>query len=292
MKSNIEKAHVLAEALPYIRRFNGKTFVIKYGGSAMVNENLKSSFAADITLMKYVGINPVIVHGGGPQIGETLQKMGIKSEFHEGLRITNDETMEVVEMVLVGRVNKNIVSYINSHGGKAVGLSGKDGNLIHAEKIQLKSSKDRKLPPEIINLGKVGRVKKIETATVDVLVKEGFIPIIAPVGVGKDRDAYNINADTVAAEMAVALKAEKLILLTDVEGVKGAKNELVSSLNKDQADKMIESGVIQGGMIPKIESCLRALSGKVKKSHIIDGRVEHVLLLEIFTDSGIGTVIS
>ena len=292
MEETLKKAKILSEALPYIRRFKGKTFVIKYGGSAMVNPQLKASFASDITLLKYIGINPVIVHGGGPQIGEKLKKMGIESCFQDGLRVTDAETMEVVEMVLAGKVNKEIVANINAHGGKAVGLSGKDGNLIVAEKLLLKPRNGMKQPPEIIDLGMVGQVKKINPETITTLINDDFIPIVAPIGVGSKMEAYNINADTVTAEMALALRAEKFILLTDVEGVKDAKGRLMSQLSKKQIDQLIDQGVISGGMLPKVESGLKALGGGVGQAHIIDGRLEHALLLEIFTDSGIGTLIS
>jgi len=285
-----EKAKILSEALPYIRRFSGKTFVIKYGGHAMVNQALKESFAGDVALLKFVGINPVIVHGGGPQIGENLKKMGIKSEFKNGLRVTDDQTMEVVEMVLAGKVNKEIVTHVNSMGGRAVGLSGIDGRMILAEKQYLEMDQGEELPPEIIDIGRVGKVVAINPEVIEALMREKFIPIIAPVGVGEQGEAYNINADTVAAEVAIALKAEKLILLTDIDGVKGKTGELIPSLQRDEADALIKSGVIIGGMLPKVKSCLRALEMGVGKAHIIDGRKDHALLLEIFTDSGVGTV--
>jgi len=285
-----EKAKILSEALPYIRRFSGKTFVIKYGGHAMVNQALKESFAGDISLLKFVGINPVIVHGGGPQIGENLKKMGIKSEFKNGLRVTDDQTMEVVEMVLAGKVNKEIVTHVNSMGGRAVGLSGIDGRMILAEKQYLEMDQGEHLPPEIIDIGRVGKVIAINPEVIEALMREKFIPIIAPVGVGEQGEAYNINADTVAAEVAIALKAEKLILLTDIDGVKGASGELLPSLQRTEAETLIKSGVIGGGMLPKVKSCLRALEMGVGKAHIIDGRKDHALLLEIFTDSGVGTV--
>jgi acetylglutamate kinase len=294
MLETLKKAQILSEALPYIRRFSGKTFVIKYGGSAMVNPELKDSFASDITLLKYIGINPVIVHGGGPQIGEKLALMGIQSEFKDGLRVTNSQTMEVVEMVLVGRINKEIVCSINAHGGRAVGLSGKDGNLIVAEKhlVSTRGGKNPKLPPEIIDLGMVGKVKKINPEAIEALMKENFIPIIAPVGVGDNSESYNINADTVTAEIAIALHAEKMILLTDVEGIKNGQGKLVTNLSSKQVKKMIQDEVITGGMIPKVESCMQTTAAGVQRAHIIDGRVMHSLLLEIFTDSGIGTVIN
>jgi acetylglutamate kinase len=284
----IEKASVLLEALPYMRRFYGKTFVIKYGGSAMVEESLKRSFAEDVVLLKYIGINPVIVHGGGPQIGEFLAKLNMKTEFVGGMRVTNRETMDIVEMVLVGKVNKEIVSLINSHGGNAVGLSGKDGNLLVARKIDSKKYLEEVRAPEIIDLGFVGEVKSVNPEIVTNLISSKFIPVIAPVGFGEDFQAYNINADIVAGSIASSLKAEKLIMLTDTEGIK-RDGELLTTVERSQVPGLIEKGVIYGGMIPKLKSCDIALSGGVKKAHIIDGRVKHSVLLEIFTDRGIGT---
>jgi len=284
----IEKASVLLEALPYMRRFYGKTFVIKYGGSAMVEESLKRSFAEDVVLLKYIGINPVIVHGGGPQIGEFLSKLNMKTEFVGGMRVTNRETMDIVEMVLVGKVNKEIVSLINSHGGNAVGLSGKDGNLLVARKIDSKKYLEEVRAPEIIDLGFVGEVKSVNPEIVTNLISSKFIPVIAPVGFGEDFQAYNINADIVAGSIASSLKAEKLIMLTDTEGIK-RDGELLTTVERSQVPGLIEKGVIYGGMIPKLKSCDIALSGGVKKAHIIDGRVKHSVLLEIFTDRGIGT---
>jgi acetylglutamate kinase len=289
LKESIERANILLEALPYIRRFNNKTIVIKYGGHAMVDENLKSLFAKDVVMMKYIGINPVIVHGGGPQIGSHLKKLGKESKFIQGMRVTDEETMDIVEMVLAGRVNKEIVGLINRHGGKAVGLTGKDGNLIRAEKYYLSDEKAKDTPPEIIDLGLVGRVREFHTELIRSLIRDGFIPIIAPIGVGDGGETYNINADIVAGELAAALQAEKLILLTDVEGVLDGDGSLINSMNYERADDMIGRGVIEGGMYPKVKCCLKALRNGVGKTHIIDGRLTHAVLLEMFTDEGIGT---
>ncbi len=291
MEKLIEKVSTLLEALPYIREFYGKTVVIKYGGNAMVNEELKKAFAEDVVLLKYVGINPVIVHGGGPQIGELLKKLNIPTRFVGGMRVTDRETMNVVEMVLVGQVNKEIVKLINSHGGNAVGLSGKDGNLIIAEKINSKEYLSQVRAPEIIDLGFVGKVKRINPEIVNKLLESKFIPVIAPVGIGEDFEAYNINADLVAGEMAAALKAEKLIMLTDVEGLKDKEGNLIHTLPRFQITDLIENGTVSGGMIPKVKACEIALTGGVKKTHIIDGRVKHSILLELFTQKGIGTEI-
>jgi len=292
MENPVEKAKVLIEALPYIRRFYDKTIVIKYGGSAMEEEGLKRNFALDIVLLKYIGINPVVVHGGGPQIGEVLAKMGKKSQFIEGMRVTDGETMDVVEMVLVGKVNKEIVDLINQQGGKAVGLSGKDGRLITAKKLRLAKSRGKNESPEIIDIGMVGEVKEIKPGVIKALEKENFIPVIAPVGVGEEGETYNINADLVAGKVASALKAEKLILLTDVEGVMDGKKRLIPALSARQAKRFIAQKVISSGMIPKVNCCLDALGEGVSKTHIIDGRVEHAILLEIFTDIGVGTQIT
>lgn len=291
MQRYIEKVKTLLEALPYIREFYGKTVVVKYGGSAMIEEDLKRSFAQDIILMKYVGIKPVVVHGGGPRIGEFLERLGKESRFVHGIRVTDEETMDIVEMVLVGKVNKEIVALINSAGGRAVGLSGKDGGLIRGRKLNPVKIEREGLPPEIIDLGKAGDVVSINPEVIRSLEERDFIPVIAPVGVGKDGETYNINADTVAGRIAEALGAEKLILLTDVEGVLDDEGRLISTLTMDEARGLIDSGIASGGMIPKIECCLRALKGGVSKAHIIDGRVEHAVLLEIFTDAGIGTEI-
>ncbi len=282
MKRYIEKVNTLIESFPYIREFYGKTIVIKYGGHAMTDEELKRSFALDMVLLKYVGINPVIVHGGGPQIGALLKKINIKSEFVGGMRITDAATMEVVEMVLVGTVNKEIVNNINMVGGKAVGLSGKDGSLMTAQKVyHIENGKE-------IDIGLVGIIKEVNPKVIELLDKDRFIPVIAPVAADENGITYNINADIAAGKISEALKAEKLILLTDVEGVKSGER-LISSLNKSEAEKLIASGGISGGMIPKVNCALEAISGGVGKAHIIDGRVEHAVLLEIFTDAGIGT---
>ena len=288
MEAFISKAEVLMETLPYFRRFYGKTFVIKYGGHAMADEELKESFAQDIVLLKYVGINPVIVHGGGPQIDQVLEKMGITSRYVRGMRVTDQETLDIVEMVLVGKVNKEIVNLINQHGGMAVGLSGKDGGLILARKMNVTVSDNGK-PPEIIDIGMVGEIVGINPLIIDSLDDNKFIPVIAPVGVGLQGETYNINADLVAGEVAEALHAEKLILMTDVEGVKDKKSELLSTLTEKQARKLIQDGVVGAGMIPKVECCIEALKGGVGKTHIIDGRVKHAILLEIFTKEGVGT---
>ena len=292
MENPIDKAKVLIEALPYIRRFYNKTVVIKYGGSTMEEEGLKRSFALDVVLLKYIGLNPVIVHGGGPQIGEMLTRLGKKSEFVEGMRVTDRETMDVVEMVLVGKVNKEIVAMINQQGGKAVGLSGKDGRLILAKKLKLTRSAGKDKDPEIIDIGMVGEVKAIHPGVIESLEKDNFIPVIAPVGVGEEGETYNINADLVAGKIASALKAEKLILLTDVEGVMDEKKRLIPTLDVKQAKELISQKVISQGMIPKVNCCLDALEDGVSKTHIINGTVEHAILLEIFTDVGIGTQIT
>jgi acetylglutamate kinase len=280
------------EALPYIRSFYQKTFVIKFGGSAMIDENLKCSFALDIVLLSYIGLRPVIVHGGGPQIGAMLSQLGKESRFIRGMRVTDRETMDVVEMVLVGKINKEIVSLINKNGGKAIGLSGKDGNLIRARKLTMSDKKNpRGDKTRSIDLGLVGDVESIDPQVIDTLDKSQFIPVIAPVGVGTDGETYNINADLVAGEIAAALNAEKLILLTDVKGVKDDRGRLLSSANEKQVKAMLKSGALSGGMIPKVQCCLKALDNGVSKAHIIDGRVQHAILLELFTDGGIGTQI-
>jgi acetylglutamate kinase len=289
MDDFIGKAEVLMEALPYIQRFYGKTFVVKYGGHAMENEELKHSFAQDIVLLKYVGINPVVVHGGGPQIDTVLEKMGITSRYVRGMRVTDQETLDIVEMVLVGKVNKEIVNLINRHGGLAVGLSGKDGGLILARKMNVTVSSANGAPPEIIDIGMVGEIIGINPLVIESLDQNKFIPVIAPVGVGQEGETYNINADLVAGEIAEALHAEKLIMMTDVEGVKDKRGTLLSTLKENQARKMIQDGVVGSGMIPKVECCVHALKGGVGKTHIVDGRVKHAVLLEIFTKEGIGT---
>jgi len=288
---SIERAEILLEALPYIRRFYNKTVVIKYGGHAMVDAELKDQFAKDVVMMKYIGIHPVVVHGGGPQIGSFLKKLGKDSKFIQGMRVTDEETMDIVEMVLVGKVNKEIVGLINQHGGKAVGLSGKDGELIRAEKYYLSEEKAKTTPPEIIDIGLVGKVKSINAELIVSLENNGFIPVIAPTGLGDNGETYNINADIVAGEVAAALKAEKLVLLTDVEGVVNADGQLVNTMKDRDVISMIDTGTISGGMYPKVKCCLKALNGGVKKTHIVDGRLKHAVLLEMFTDRGIGTEI-
>ncbi len=291
MKELIEKASTLIESLPYIRRFYGKTIVIKYGGNAMVEENLKSNFAKDIVLLKYVGINPIIVHGGGPQIAEMLDKLGIKTNFVAGMRVTNKETMNIVEMVLAGKVNKDIVNLINKNGGSAIGLSGKDGHLIKAEKLMVENDSTFLQAPEIIDIGHVGSVKDVDAGVIETISKD-FIPIIAPVGIGSDFEAYNINADLVAGSVAAAVKAEKLIMLTDVQGVLNHDGKLISSIKCSEILNLKKEKVIKGGMIPKTDAAVIALKAGVSKAHIIDGRILHSVLLEIFTDSGIGTQIT
>ena len=282
-------ADILVEALPYIRQFYGMTIVIKYGGHAMVDLQLKEDFARDIVLMKFVGLNPVIVHGGGPQINQVLSRMGIESTFVGGMRLTDEPTMDVVEMVLGGKVNKEIVAQINRHGGKAVGLSGKDGGLILAEKLHIVYRKDENTPPEIIDPGLVGQVTKVNPLIINTLAEKGFIPVIAPVGAGKSGETYNINADLVAASIAMALSAGRLILLTDVDGVLDASGNLISSIDSAAVGKMVDDKIISGGMIPKIECSVKALENGVEKVHIINGKKRHALLLELFTDKGIGT---
>ncbi len=290
VESLIQKASVLMEVLPYIRKFYGKVIVIKYGGNAMVDERLKESFAKDIILMRYIGLIPIVVHGGGPQIGNVLKQMGIESKFVNGIRVTDEATMDVVEMVLVGKVNKEIVGMINQHGGRAIGLSGKDGLLLKAKKLaEEKVSFDRKVN-EIIDLGRVGNVSEVNTGVLQLLEKDNFIPVVAPVGVSESGEALNINADLVAGALASALQAEKLILLTDIEGVKDQNGKLISDLNISKATKLMDKKVITGGMIPKVSCCIKALSSGVKTAHIIDGRVQHAVLLEIFTDKGVGTI--
>ena len=284
-------AHVLTEAMPYIRRFRGKTVVIKYGGNAMVDETLKSSFARDIVLMKLVGINPVVVHGGGPQIGRLLERIGKESTFVDGMRVTDSETMDVVEMVLGGLVNKEIVNLITRHGGRAVGLTGKDGDLIRARKLTIKRDSPELDVPEIIDIGHVGEVQSIDASIVDMLVGGDFIPVIAPIGVGEDGHSYNINADLVAGHMAEVLHAEKLILLTNTIGLLDKGGVLLTGLDARDVDRLIEDGTIYGGMLPKIGCALSAVNSGVRAVHIIDGRVEHAVLVELFTDEGVGTLI-
>ncbi|MBF0183698.1 MAG: acetylglutamate kinase [Magnetococcales bacterium] len=286
----IEKARVLIEALPYMRRFEGKTFVIKYGGHAMVDDALKEEYAQDVILLRQVGINPVVIHGGGPQIGQTMKKMGLVPQFIDGQRVTDQETVNVVEMVLAGQVNKEIVNLINRNGGRAAGLSGKDGATILARKrTHVRPGPDNE-EPELIDLGWVGDVQHIDTKLLELFKQSDIIPVLAPVGVGANGETFNINADAVAGHVAMALKAEKLILLTDVAGVLDGQGSLISQLFLEQASQMVFDGVITGGMIPKVEICRRALEAGVKAAHVIDGRIEHALLLEIFTDQGIGTL--
>jgi acetylglutamate kinase len=290
--SAADRARVLSEALPYIQHFQGKTIVIKYGGNAMVDEQLKSAFARDVVLMKLVGMNPVVVHGGGPQIGKLLERIGKKSEFVQGMRVTDQETMDVVEMVLGGLVNKSIVNLINQHGGKAVGLTGKDGRFIRAKKMLLtKQNADLKLPPEIIDIGHVGEVHQIDPKIVDLLDRGDFIPVIAPIGVGEDGATYNINADVVAGKLAITLKAEKLMLLTNTTGVLDKQGNLLTGLSPKDVQALIADGTISGGMLPKVNYALDAVASGVRSCHIIDGRVPHAVLLEIFTDTGVGTLI-
>jgi len=284
-------AHVLTEALPYIQRFSGKTVVIKYGGNAMVDEALKNSFARDVVLMKLVGINPVVVHGGGPQIGHLLQKLGKESEFVQGMRVTDAETMDVVEMVLGGLVNKEIVNLINRHGGSAVGLTGKDGDLIRATKLVVKRDAPELAAPEIIDIGHVGEVESIDAAVVDMLVHGDFIPVIAPIGVGEDGRSYNINADLVAGKMAEVLRAEKLILLTNIAGLLDKNGALLTGMTSDKVDELIADGTIKGGMLPKVGCAVDAVKAGVNSVHIIDGRVRHAVMVELFTDEGIGSLI-
>ncbi|MFQ5470802.1 MAG: acetylglutamate kinase [Gammaproteobacteria bacterium] len=289
--SAMNVAEVLTEALPYIKRFVGKTIVIKYGGNAMVDDALKSGFARDVVLMKLVGMNPVVVHGGGPQIGNLLERIGKESRFVEGMRVTDSETMDIVEMVLGGLVNKEIVNLINRHGGMAVGLTGKDGDLIRAKKLTFTRNAPEMNAPEIIDIGHVGEVESIDASVVDTMVGGNFIPVIAPIGVGGDGQSYNINADLVAGKVAEVLGAEKLILLTNTGGVLDKEGAILTGLSASDVQSLIDDGTIAGGMLPKIKCALDAVQGGVKSSHIIDGRVEHAVLLEIFTDEGVGTLI-
>lgn len=284
-------AKVLTESLPYIQKFVGRTIVVKYGGNAMVDESLKQSFARDIVLMKAVGMNPIVIHGGGPQIGRVLERLNIESNFIDGLRVTDSQTMDVVEMVLGGLVNKEIVSLLNGHQGKAVGISGKDGNLIRARKLKLKK-KGSKVGAEEIDIGQVGEVVSINTEILEVMKDSNFIPVIAPIGTDETGASYNINADSVAGEIANVLGAEKLILLTNIAGVQDKQENVLTGLSIKQVDKLIADKTIQGGMLPKVECALNAVKGGVHSAHIIDGRVEHAVLLEIFTDAGVGTLIT
>lgn len=287
----VEKAKILIEALPYIRRFYQKTIVIKFGGHAMIAEELQESFAKDIVLMKYTGINPVVVHGGGPQIGEMLRRVGKKSDFHEGMRITDADTMEIVEMVLSGKINKRIVSLINKQGGLAIGLSGKDGQLLEARKLQVFRNAGEDRPPEVIDIGLVGEVSRVNVGILQSLAQSDIIPVVAPVGIGENGETYNINADLAAGAIAGALQADKLLLMTDVPGVLDKGGNLVSSMTVAEAETAMQDQTLRGGMIPKIQCAIDALQSGAEKVHIIDGRLPHSILLEIFTDAGIGTEI-
>jgi acetylglutamate kinase len=289
---NPNVADILIEVLPYIRRFYGMTIVVKYGGHAMVDDQLKADFARDITLLKFTGLNPVVVHGGGPQINRVLDQMGIPCRFIKGMRLTDQATMDVVEMVLGGKVNKDIVAQVNRQGGRAVGLSGKDGGLIRAKKLHIVYQEDENKPPEIIDPGLVGQVEQIDPSIINTLSRQGFIPIIAPVGAGDSGETFNINADLVAGSMAVALSAKRLIFLTDVDGVLNHSGDLISSIDMEDIDRMMKEKTISGGMIPKIECALEALKNGFEKVHIINGNRRHALLLELFTDKGIGTEVT
>jgi acetylglutamate kinase len=291
-ESALNTARVLTEALPYIQRFTGKTIVVKFGGNAMVDPELNHDFARDIVLMKLVGINPVVVHGGGPQIGDLLRRLGIESTFVDGMRVTDSRTMDVVEMVLGATVNKDIVATINRHGGNAIGITGKDGNLIRARKMTVTRTTPGVDVPEIIDIGHVGEVTAINRDVVDTLTRSGFIPVIAPIGVGEDGLSYNINADLVAGKMAEVLRAEKLMLLTNVAGLMDKQGNVLTGLTTATVDSLIADGTIHGGMLPKINCALEAARGGVNSVHIVDGRVPHAVLLEIFTDEGVGTLIS
>jgi len=290
MKKLIEKANILIESLPFIRSFYGKTFVIKYGGAAQTDDELKDSFARDVALLNFIGIRPVIVHGGGPRISETMKKMGKEPTFVQGQRVTDRETMDIVEMVLGGLINKEIVALINSHGGKAVGLSGKDGGLIKAKKKLLRKSVQSG-EEETIDIGLVGEVETVDPSILNSLEKDGFIPVISPIGAGSGGETFNINADYVACSLASALSAEKLILLTDVQGIIDKKGTVITTLRKKDVKRLMDEGTVSGGMIPKVQACTQALDHGVQKTHIVDGRVAHCLLLEIFTKEGIGTEI-
>ncbi|MEQ3761949.1 MAG: acetylglutamate kinase [Alcanivorax sp.] len=290
--SAMNTAKVLSEALPYLQRFVGKTIVVKYGGNAMIDDELKNSFARDMVMLKLVGINPILVHGGGPQIGDLLEKLNIESRFVDGMRVTTSETMDVVEMVLGGLVNKDIVNLINQNGGKAIGLTGKDGQLLHARKLHVKKNSPELSKAEIIDIGHVGEVSHINTAVLDMLTASDFIPVIAPIGVGDDGASYNINADLVAGKVAEVLKAEKLILLTNIAGLMDKEGKILTGLTTQQVDELIEDGTIYGGMLPKIQCALDAVHAGVNSAHIIDGRVAHSTMLELFTDEGVGTLIT
>ncbi|MEC8444432.1 MAG: acetylglutamate kinase [Pseudomonadota bacterium] len=290
--SAMNTAKVLSEALPYLQRFVGKTIVVKYGGNAMIDDELKNSFARDMVMLKLVGINPIIVHGGGPQIGDLLEKLNIESRFVNGMRVTTSETMDVVEMVLGGLVNKDIVNLINQNGGNAIGLTGKDGQLLHARKLHVTQKSPELEKPEIIDIGHVGEVSTINTSLLNMLTNSDFIPVIAPIGVGEDGASYNINADLVAGKVAEVLQAEKLILLTNIAGLMDKEGKILTGLTTQQVDALIEDGTIYGGMLPKIQCALDAVHAGVSSAHIIDGRVAHSTLLELFTDEGVGTLIT
>lgn len=296
MSFNIEKtrqfASVLTEALPYIQRFSGKTLVIKFGGNAMIDEELKSSFARDMVMLKLIGINPIVVHGGGPQIGQMLGALNIETSFVEGMRVTDRRTMDVVEMVLGGKVNKEIVDLIHSAGGSAIGVTGKDGRLITARPLKVTKNTPGMNAPEIIDIGHVGEVAQVNKRVLDTLINSDFIPVIAPIGVGANGDSYNINADLVAGKIAEVTQAEKLILLTDVPGIQNAEGEVLTGLTTQVVDELVKNGTISGGMLPKVQSALDAVAGGVQSAHIIDGRVHHAVLLEIFSDAGVGTLIT
>jgi acetylglutamate kinase len=285
-------AQVLTEALPYIQRFTNKTIVVKFGGNAMIDEALQNSFARDVVLMKLVGMNPIVVHGGGPQIGDLLKKLNIESHFIDGMRVTDNATMDVVEMVLGGSVNKHIVNLINNNGGHAIGVTGKDGRLIRARKMSVSRQTPEMTVPEIIDIGHVGEVVSIDRSVIDLLMQGDFIPVIAPIGVGKDGDSYNINADLVAGKIAEVMQAEKLMLLTNVQGLQDKSGEVLTGLSTQRVDALIADGTIYGGMLPKIQCALDAVKAGVASAHIVDGRVPHAVLLEIFTDAGVGTLIT
>ncbi|MFT5136919.1 MAG: acetylglutamate kinase [Arenicella sp.] len=291
-KEAVITTKVLSEALPYLQKFSGKTIVVKYGGNAMTDDTLKNSFARDMVMLKLIGINPIVVHGGGPQIGEVLAKLNIESEFVNGMRVTTSETMDVVEMVLGGLVNKDIVNLINQNGGKAIGLTGKDGQLLQAKKLTVTKKSPDMQQPEIIDIGHVGEVTRVNTQVLDMLSHSDFIPVIAPIGVDAEGTSYNINADLVAGKVAEVLRAEKLILLTNISGLQDKSGEVLTGLSTQQVDDLIEDGTIYGGMLPKIQCALDAVHGGVTSAHIIDGRVPNSTLLELFTDEGVGTLIT
>ncbi len=286
MKTLIEKSNILIEALPYIQRLSGKTVVVKYGGSAMIDDELSRTIMEDITLLKYVGLNPVLIHGGGPDISRMLAALNIQSRFHKGLRVTDEKTIEIVQMVLAGKINKDIVAQLNKLGGKAIGLCGKDANLIQARRFE---------SPDSVDLGYVGEITKVDCRILELLARDEYIPVVAPIGVGADGEAYNINADTVAGEVAAALRAEKLIFLTDIDGVRRVPDDpksIISELSIKDIDQLIRDGIISGGMIPKVEGCIKGIQQGVRRTHIVNGTIPHPLLLEIFTDVGIGTMVT